>query len=50
MATTGNLTGKRYRCAVCSTLVMCVKAGAGTLHCHGAPMDVVTAKPLPSSD
>lgn len=45
-----NLVGKRYRCTTCGTEVMCVKGGAGIFHCHDAPMELLTAKPLPSSD
>ena len=45
-----NQVGKRYRCGVCGSEVMCVKAGAGRFRCHSAPMDLLTAKPLPSSD
>jgi Desulfoferrodoxin, N-terminal domain len=45
-----NQMGKRYRCDVCGTEVMCVKGGSGRFHCHAAAMDLLTAKPLPSSD
>ncbi|NKY55131.1 hypothetical protein [Nocardia flavorosea] len=45
-----NETGKRYTCATCSTQVICVKKGEGSFTCHGAPMELRTAKPLPSSD
>jgi hypothetical protein len=45
-----NLIGKRYRCTTCGTEVMCVKAGGGRFHCHGASMELLAAKPLPSSD
>ncbi|MFD4406113.1 hypothetical protein ACFWPH_25480 [Nocardia sp. NPDC058499] len=45
-----NETGKRYTCATCSTQVICVKKGEGRFTCHGAPMELLTAKPLPSSD
>jgi len=47
---TTNLVGKRYRCETCGTELMCVKKGDGRFHCHGSPMAVVSAKPLPSSD
>jgi len=49
-ATEANLVGKRYRCAACGTEVMCVKGGTGRFHCHDAAMELLTAKPLPSSD
>jgi hypothetical protein len=45
-----NLVGKRYKCETCGAELMCVKAGAGRFHCHGAPMGLQSAKPLPSSD
>lgn len=45
-----NQVGKRYRCEECETLVICVKKGDGQFHCHGRPMELQTAKPLPSSD
>lgn len=49
-ATEANLVGKRYRCATCGTEVMCVKGGTGRFRCHDTPMELLTAKPLPSSD
>lgn len=45
-----NQVGKRYVCESCGSEIMCVKRGVGRFHCHGAPMAVVTARPLPSSD
>lgn len=45
-----NETGKRYTCGTCGTQVICVKKGEGRFGCHGAPMELLTAKPLPSSD
>ena len=45
-----NKAGKRYTCATCGTQVMCTKAGAGRISCHGAAMELNAAKPLPSSD
>lgn len=45
-----NQVGKRYVCASCGSEIMCVKKGDGRFHCHGEPMDLLTAKPLPSSD
>ena len=47
---TGNLMGKSYVCETCGSEIMCVKRGDGAFHCHGAPMGLLTAKPLPSSD
>jgi desulfoferrodoxin-like iron-binding protein len=46
----GNLLGKRYQCEVCEATVLVTKAGEGELTCHGQPMGVAQAKPLPSSD
>jgi hypothetical protein len=42
--------GKRYRCTVCGTEALCVKAGAGTPSCDGKDMELVQPKPVPSSD
>ena len=45
-----NLLGKRYQCPVCEATVLVTKAGDGEMTCHDQAMDVVQAKPLPSSD
>lgn len=45
-----NLLGKRYQCPVCEATVLVTKAGEGGITCHGEAMEVVQAKPLPSSD
>ncbi|HSW57478.1 MAG TPA: desulfoferrodoxin [Dehalococcoidales bacterium] len=45
-----NALGKRYRCAVCGTEVLCTKAGGGEIICCGKPMQTQEAKPIPSSD
>jgi hypothetical protein len=45
-----NQIGKRYRCATCGSELICVKKGAGRFTCHEQPMELLTAKPLPSSD
>ena len=45
-----NKAGKRYTCATCGTQVMCTKGGGGRVACHDTPMELNTAKPLPSSD
>jgi hypothetical protein len=45
-----NQVGKRYRCEVCETEIICVKGGGGRLECHGAPIALLPAKPLPSTD
>jgi hypothetical protein len=46
----GNLVGKRYHCETCATEVICVKAGSGRMACHGRPMELLAAKPLPATD
>jgi hypothetical protein len=45
-----NQLGKRYVCAHCATQLLVTKPGPGTLECHGEPMSVSAAKPLPASD
>jgi hypothetical protein len=45
-----NLLGKRYSCSECEATVLVTKAGDGELLCHDQTMEVVQAKPLPSSD
>ncbi len=42
--------GKRYRCSVCGTEILCVKAGTGVLICCGHEMQVLEPRPIPSSD
>ncbi|MCJ7744060.1 MAG: hypothetical protein MUO99_05820, partial [Dehalococcoidales bacterium] len=42
--------GKRYRCKVCGTEVLCVKAGEGSVNCDGQEMELVQPRPIPSSD
>jgi len=42
--------GKRFRCEVCGTTVLCTKAGAGTPQCCDKEMQPQDPKPLPSSD
>ena len=41
---------KRYTCGVCEATVLVTKAGDGEMSCHGQPMEIAQAKPLPSSD
>ncbi len=45
-----NQLGKRYQCEVCSTEVLCTKAGEGGVTCDGQEMTLQTPRPLPSSD
>ncbi|MFC1913221.1 desulforedoxin [Chloroflexota bacterium] len=45
-----NQLGKRYRCEVCGTEVLCTKARDGTVICCEKDMAVVEPRPLPSSD
>ncbi len=42
--------GKRYRCPVCNTETLCVKAGNGAIICCGKEMELQEAKAIPSSD
>jgi desulfoferrodoxin-like iron-binding protein len=42
--------GKRYRCSVCGTEILCTKAGEGTAVCCDKEMEAQEPKPLPSSD
>jgi desulfoferrodoxin-like iron-binding protein len=42
--------GKRYRCSVCGTEVLCVKSGEGGLVCCEKEMETQEPKPIPSSD
>lgn len=45
-----NQLGKRYRCTVCSTEILCTKAGEGGVVCCGVEMEVQQPRPVPSSD
>ena len=45
-----NDLGKRYTCSECEAQVLVTKPGPGNLECHGHPMELHEAKPLPSSD
>jgi len=45
-----NQLGKRYRCDVCSTEVLCTKQGDGAVSCCGKEMEEQQPRPLPSSD
>lgn len=42
--------GKRYRCEVCGTEVLCTKASTQMLSCCGKEMEIQEPKPIPSSD
>ncbi|MFC1861926.1 hypothetical protein ACFLT4_01255 [Chloroflexota bacterium] len=42
--------GKRYRCQVCGTEILCVKSGQGVFTCCGQEMEIQEPKPIPSSD
>lgn len=46
----GSLLGKRYVDEAGTIEVLCVKGGEGSLALNGAPLDLQSAKPLPSSD
>lgn len=45
-----NTLGKRYRCEVCNTEVLCTKQGAGAVACCGKDMAEQQPRPWPSSD
>ena len=45
-----NQLGKRYRCQICGTEVLCTKAGEGPVVCCGQEMEVQEPRPIPSSD
>lgn len=45
-----NQLGRRYKCEVCGTMVLCTKGGSGTVQCHNADMEVQQPRKLPSSD
>ncbi len=42
--------GKRYKCLVCGTEILCVKAGEGVMICCGQEMEVQEPRTIPSSD
>lgn len=42
--------GKRYKCSVCGTEVLCVKSGEGTAQCDGKDMEIQEPRTIPSSD
>jgi len=45
-----NQLGKRYRCHVCGTEVLCTKASDSVITCCGREMEVQQPRTLPSSD
>jgi len=45
-----NELGKRYRCEVCGTEVLCTKAGEGAAQCCEESLVYLKPKPLESSD
>lgn len=45
-----NQLGRRYECQVCGTIVLCTKAGNGTIYCCEQEMVVQQPRRLPSSD
>ena len=42
--------GKRYRCEVCGTEVLCVKSGQSMANCCNQEMKLQEPRPIPSSD
>lgn len=45
-----NQLGKRSKCLVCGTEVLCTKAAEGTVTCCSQEMELQEPRPLPSSD
>ncbi len=45
-----NILGKRYKCEVCGTEVLCTKAGEGTGFCCEQEMEIQEPRPIPSAD
>jgi len=45
-----NQLGKRFKCEVCNTEVLCTKAGEGAIMCCNKEMSLQQPKALPSSD
>ncbi len=45
-----NELGKRYKCEVCGTEILCTKEGSGTAVCDGQEMNLLVPRPLQSSD
>lgn len=45
-----NKLGKRYWCAVCTTVVLCLKPGEGDFTCCGERMREKEMEELPSGD
>jgi hypothetical protein len=50
MTVSTSLLGKRYRCAICGTELLCVKPGSAPFVCHAEPMTLLEPKQLPVSD
>ena len=46
----GNDLGQRYKCAVCGTIVLCIRAGSGTAECCEQTMELQPPRELPSAD
>ena len=45
-----NDLGHRYRCELCSTVVLCIKRGDGRIHCCQQEMVLLAPRELPSAD
>jgi len=45
-----NQLGKRYKCEVCGTEILCIKAGNGPTVCCGQEIKVQEPRRVPSSD
>jgi desulfoferrodoxin-like iron-binding protein len=42
--------GKRYKCEVCGTEILCIKAGSGQVICCGKEVKLQQPRAIPSSD
>lgn len=45
-----NELGKRYKCTICGTEVLCTKASDGQIICCDKEMEIQMPRPVPSSD
>ena len=50
LAANASQLGKRYECAVCGTIVLCLRPGPGTFACCDGPMAEKQMEELPSAD
>lgn len=48
--TSATAIGKRYQCAVCKTMVLCLRPAKALYECCSATMEEVRMQKLPSGD